>query len=271
MTIAIAVKISEGLVLAADSASMVQGELKVEGQAPQRGVVQVYSHATKLTQVGEWPVGVVTWGVGQIGSRTIESHVQEYANGLAEKQTIGVKQVADDLYAFISDRYKKAFGDQTPQLGLHVAGYSPDVFFPEQYLLSFPSPDKDPVLNARPDNPDGSPAFGANWYGMTDAIVRLYSGFTLAMQALFPKGPPPAAQVKLRQAAYPIIFDAMPLQDAIDFAAWLAEVTIGRFRFVAGAAAVLGPVDIAVITRHTGFKWVRHKEPQVSSYYPAVF
>jgi hypothetical protein len=271
LTIAIAVKVSEGLVLAADSALVVEGEVVVEGQPPQRGVVQVYSHATKVTPIREWPVGVINWGVGQIGSRTIESLVREYANGLGDKQNLDVKSLADGLHGFIDERYRRAFGNQTPVLGLQVAGYSPGEFFPMQYLVTFPPHPDGSVIDVRPDQPDGTPGFGANWYGMTDAICRLYFGVAPdAMGVLFPDGPPTGLEERLRLLHYPIIFEAMPLQDAIDFAAWLAEVTIGRFRFVVGPATVVGPVDIAVITRHDGFRWVRHKEPRVSSYYPAV-
>lgn len=272
MTIAIAVKVSEGLVLAADSALVVEGEVVVEGQLPQRGVVQVYSHATKVTPIKEWPVGVINWGVGQIGSRTIESHVREYANGLSDEQDLDVHSLADGLHAFIDERYRRAFGQQNPALGLQIAGYSPGEFFPTQYLLTFPPHPDGAVIDVRPNQPDGAPEFGANWYGMTDAIRRLYFGLDPeAIGVLFPDGPPQGLEERSRQLHYPIIFEAMPLQDAIDFAAWLAEVTIGRFRFVAGPATVLGPVDIAVITRHDGFHWVRHKEPRVSDYYPAVY
>ena len=177
MTVAIAVKVSEGLVLAADSALTVEGEVATPQGPPQRGVIQIYSHATKVAQIREWPVGTITWGVGLIGKRTIESLVKEFSNDQPEDQVNSVLDTANSLYKFIEERYKRAFGSERPPLGLQVAGYSPDAFFPEQYLLTFPPSPEGPVVNVRPDNPDSSPNFGANWYGLTDAIVRLYLGF----------------------------------------------------------------------------------------------
>jgi len=272
MTIAIAVKVSEGLVLAADSASIVEGEFLAGEEPPQKGVIQVYSHATKVTPIRNWPVGVINWGVGQIGNRTIESLVREYANGLSETQDLDMSEVANGLWAFVAKRYEGAFGDDEPVLGLQVAGYTPDVFFPEQYLLMFPPRPAEEIVNVRPDKPDGTPQFGANWYGNTDAIVRLYFGMDPgAVPRLFPDGPPNDLKGRLAGLEYPVIFEAMPLQDAIDFAVWLAEVTIGRFRFVAGVATALGPVDVAVITRHDGFRWVRHKEPEISARHPVLY
>lgn len=269
MTVAITVKVSEGLVLAADSALVVEGEVKDDKGQTQQGVLQVYSHATKVTQVRNWPVGTVTWGLGQIGSRTVESLVKEFANGLSEQQDLGVREIADSLHEFLEERWTKQGG--VGALGLQVAGYSPGKFFPEQYLLTFPPQEQGAVVDARPDNPDGSPNFGANWYGLTDAIVRLHLGFERkAVKALMDAGVDETIAAKIRGFEYPVIFEAMPLQDAIDFAAWLAEVVIGRFRFVIGPAKVVGPVDIAIITRDKGLEWIRRKTPQVSPSHPFI-
>ena len=49
------------------------------------------------------------------------------------------------------------------------------------------------------------------------------------------------------------MFDGMPLQDAVDFANYAVQLTIGRFRFAAGVPVCGGNVDIAVITpNHNG-------------------
>jgi len=269
MTIAISVKVSEGLVLAADSALAVHGEVKIGNGPPQKGLLQVYSHAKKVTQIKDYPVGTVTWGLGQIGQRTIESLVREYANSLPENPPKQVREIADELHAFINQKYQAAVGDTRLELGIQVAGYSPDRFFPEQYVLTFPPSEHGAIFDARPNNPDGTPSFGANWYGLNEAVVRLVLGFEpLAIKALRDAGVQEAVADKIRGFEYPIIFESMPLQDAIDFAAWIAEVVIGRQRFVAGPAQVLPPVDIAIITRHGGFDWVRQKKHGISSDQP---
>jgi hypothetical protein len=56
----------------------------------------------------------------------------------------------------------------------------------------------------------------------------------------------------------------MPVQDAIELAEYLVETTKGYYRFLPGADIVGGDTDIAVVTRHEGFKWIKRKH-----YYPA--
>jgi hypothetical protein len=57
----------------------------------------------------------------------------------------------------------------------------------------------------------------------------------------------------------PLIHPAMPVQDAIDLADFLVETTKRYVRFLPGADTVGGDTDIAVVTKHEGFKWARRK------------
>ena len=56
----------------------------------------------------------------------------------------------------------------------------------------------------------------------------------------------------------------MPVQDAIDLADFLVDMTTKYFAFLPGADIVAGDTDIATVTKHEGFKWIRRKH-----YYPA--
>ena len=58
----------------------------------------------------------------------------------------------------------------------------------------------------------------------------------------------------------PLYMPPMPIQDAIDLAEFLAQTAIGFTRFRAGSPTVGGPIEIAAVTKHDGFVWVRHKE-----------
>ena len=57
----------------------------------------------------------------------------------------------------------------------------------------------------------------------------------------------------------PIINDAMPIMDAIDLATFLVDVAIKFTRFMPGAPTVGGPIEVAAITKHEGFKWIQRK------------
>jgi hypothetical protein len=58
----------------------------------------------------------------------------------------------------------------------------------------------------------------------------------------------------------PLYTNPMPIQDAIDLAVFLTQTAIGFSRFRAGSPTVGGPIETAAITKHDGFKWIRHKQ-----------
>jgi len=51
----------------------------------------------------------------------------------------------------------------------------------------------------------------------------------------------------------------MPIQDAIDLAGFLVHAAIAFSRFLPGMQIVGGPIEIAAITKHKGFKWISRK------------
>ena len=87
------------------------------------------------------------------------------------------------------------------------------------------------------------------------------SGLSQALQARgVPQSDVPNVVAALEAAMYiPIVEAPMPIQDAIDFAHFLVHTTAEFTRFKRGAATVGGPVEIAAITKHERFKWVKRK------------
>lgn len=265
MSICVSVKVGEGLVLAADSTSVITGT-QPDGQV---GVLNIYEYARKLCQVKDYPLGAMSWGIGSIGARSIESLIAEYSNTLPqvkEKPEYKAKELADNLFDFVKQRYDGVLAERSsnsqigPPLGLFMGGFSAGKFFPETYNALLPV--ERALKEGRPDREDGNPNFGANWYGQTDAIVRWHLGFApeLADSLIKQKGwTKEDVDTFVKQFQYPVAFDGMPLQDAIDFADYLVRLVIGRFRFVLGVPTCGGPVDIAVLTPGQ-FTWVRRKE-----------
>lgn len=264
MTIVVAVKVNDGLVLAADSAVAVHGG--PAGQPP--GILKTYDFGRKLSHIKDYPIGTLSWGISLLGSRTIESLINEYEFGLPgakEDAARGfkVREIADNLRAFLLQRYEAQYGPlspgQQPPLGVLVNGYSDGKYFPEQYLFEFPATPE--IQVRRPDKENGEPNFGVDWFGLTDAITRLIKGadprLAQVLAGRLQISTDEAWQV-LAQFEYPIAFEGMPLQDAIDLAVYLVEMTIGRYRFAVGAPLCGGEVDVAVITPR-GFTWVYRK------------
>lgn len=289
MTICVAVKVSEGLVLAADSTAVVQGAIHGPDGPGQAGILKTYDHARKLSHVKDYPIGTLSWGTALVGSRSVESLIKEYEHSLpslqeeeerlrgqrmrgegrvGEHHAYSVREVADGLRKHISDFYESVFVGKPesvrPILGVLVSGYSAGQFFPEQWLMAFPGAEE--LAPVRPDV-DGRPQFGANWYGLTDAIVRLHWGRDDQALAILAE----RFQVSMEELhelvsglQYMVLFDGMPLQDAIDYAVYLVNVVIGRYRFVLGAPLCGGEVDVAVITPNT-FTWIQRKTWKVKS------
>jgi hypothetical protein len=108
--------------------------------------------------------------------------------------------------------------------------------------------------------------FGALWNGENEALNRLILGLgfipRVGLEALGMTGD----QIGLaRDAVIPhlyenLILPAAPVQDAIDLSRFMVETTKGFIRFsIRRAKTVVGPVEIAAITKHEGFKWVQRK------------
>ena len=270
MSIVVCIKVGEGLVLAADSVTTLQA-VNPEGVA---SVLNTYEYARKLSHIGDLPVGALTWGAELIGNRNIESLLSEY-----EKTELSVRydketrkfsekyelqKIADQVFRFMKKRYDEAYGakpkHQKPVIGLLIAGYSDGAFFPEEYRFEFPKDDS--VQRIRPDRAE-KPVYGAIWHGQTDAIVRLYKGYDPRLrQALVEKGIDKKIIDELPKdlvgLEWKVMYDGMPLQEAIDLAEYLIKVVIGSYRFPLGPPTCGGHIDIAVIT-HQGFNWVRRK------------
>lgn len=257
MSIAVSVKVGEGLVLGADSTTTLSSP---------EGVLNTYDYTRKLAQLKDYPIGIPHWGLNSLGPRNIQSLIAEFEHTLPPKEENSeykVERVAGDIFKFFKERYDKLFKKmpkkEKPLLGMQIAGFSDGEFFPEQYVFQLPLDEN--LVRIREDKPDGTPNFGANWYGQNDAIVRMYLGFDSRTGEFLKAKGIQEKEIKehFSKLEYPVSFDGMPIQDAIDFVYWLIALVIGRFRFVLGPPTCGGEIDIAVVT-HSDFRWVYRKE-----------
>jgi hypothetical protein len=281
VTIALSVKINDGVVLATDSASTVMGAAP-GGQT--LGVINVYDNANKAFNLLKGcPIGAVTWGAGGIGNASTSSLVKDFRKLLKEGPTgpdgysyrlnteqYTIEEVAIKLRKFIyEDNYVGAFANlppaQKPPLGFIVAGYG------RQANENGKHADEYAVIidqgNCAPPNAlRKSEESGIFWAGMGESLSRLIMGFGTALPQVLqqnlgvPVNQIPAAMQIIQQAlGSQLAISAMPLKDAIDLAEFLADVAIKYSKFSPGANVVGGPIEIAAISKHEGFKWVKRK------------
>jgi len=268
MSIVVVVRVGDGLVMAADSASTL-GATDPTGKP--LGVAKVFNNATKLIQLRDYPIGVASWGAGTIGSRTISSLVQEFANGrpAVSVDKLAVETEARELQKFLLKAHEAVHGkyngqgEGTAPLGVVLGGYSGTGFFPEEYVFSIPKGEFVPKRNQL--LPQGGQDFGADWFGITDALIRFHHGRddnlprVLEQQGLTKDVIDRIMAAIMAQLQYPVPFEGMPLQDAVDYCLFMAGLAVGRFRFVIGPELCGGPIDVATITRDVGFRWVQRK------------
>ncbi|MHC1782647.1 MAG: hypothetical protein AB9891_07805 [Anaerolineaceae bacterium] len=265
MTIAISIKVNDGIILATDSAATIMAALP---DGKETGVLNVYNNADKLFNLCKNnPIGAITWGSGSIGQSSISTLVKDYRVLLSEKlrdqSNYTLEEVVKGFSEFIfEDNYIPAFKDwpKKPPIGFMVCGYSSNQAFPEEWKFEIINGNIiGPGIVRKPDE------IGMTWNGESEAITRLYFGFSnLTPQVLSECG---LDNNKIQEIMknfqeklmIPFIISAIPIKDAIDISQFFIETTMNFSKYRPGAPTVGGPIDIAAITKHEGFKWVKRK------------
>lgn len=260
MTIAISVKVNDGLVLATDSASTMMRQ----GPANTNLVYHVYENANKVFNLCKGrALGAMTWGIGEIGGVSTETLVKDFRQkitpDLCDKQRLCVREMAERFKSYIfEEHYEKAFEKwpQKPSLGFLVAGYSTDEPRSEQYVIDIghagcqgPIPMLDKV-------PSGIFASGE-----PEVVFRVILGHspTLPSRLMGAGLESEKFGPVLQRLNSELVTPAMPIQDAIDLAIFLVRTAIDFAKFTPGAPTVGGPIEVATITKHENFRWIRRK------------
>jgi hypothetical protein len=256
VTIVASVKVRDGLILGTDSMT----QITMRGAGAQ--VLKAYSNARKLFQIGHLPIGAMTYGAGNIGERSIEGIVLDFRRSI-DPAAASVEEVAQRLYEYVRPLYAEAFGplpaDQQPVLGFFVAGYSDGAQFAEEFEFALPH-------DAAPRAPRGPQAFGASWRGINSPFMRIYKGYDGRVRdRLLERGLEEAAVNELlTDLETPVIYNGMPLQDAVNFCSYILHTTIGYTTFEVGVPTCGYPLQVATISADNGFEWVARPELSVS-------
>lgn len=284
MTIAIAVKVHDGIVLAADSAATLGG---VPGPGGLMQAAFIYNNANKIFNlVKGLPIGGMVCGSGNIGPSSMATIAKDLRQKMKSPNAPGenwhvdpggytIESVGQKVKAFLEERIAASPG-QKPEGAFFVCGYSTGSPLAECWALELKA-----GLVQPPRRVDSPPESGFCFAaGQPEAFHRLVlgipSGLKDALVEKLTETGVGAAEVDARaeewitrvreRAGVSVIPPAMPIQDAIDLAEFLAKTSCGFSRFTPGATTIGGPIDIAAITKHEGFKWVQRKH-----YFPKKF
>jgi hypothetical protein len=264
MTIVVSIKVTDGVVLASDSATTFMDR---DGLP-----VKVYNNANKVFNlIKKCPIGAMTFGSGSIGTASIATLSKDLRKHLSDTNSTyfldhqgpyTVLDIAKRAQNFFRDRFNEAYPDGVESyfMGYRVIGYSSTGSLPEGYEIQL----KDGA-DLEPYNLYEGDSFGPRWAGDHEALDRLILGYgQQLLPALRSAGLEPENEAslmshinaKLHRHLY---MPAMPIQDAIDLARFLAETAARFSHFSMNAATIGGPIEIATITKHEGFKWVSRK------------
>ena len=272
MTICVGVAVFDGIVFAADSAASMVG-INPSGQPAIRNV---YNGGNKLFNlVRGLPIAAMTCGMGNFGSAPIASMTKDLRKELSaegssrylDPHAYSMKDVVDRVQGYFEEAFDrldpKPLGSYTFEYWL--GGYGSVSNGHEIWKISLANGKFSQPILALP-----SGECGIVYSGQPEAINRLVMGYSprfveaLLQAGMNPDMVQPLLQYAQQAANAEMLSAAMPIQDAIDLADFLADVTKRYVRFLPGADTVGGETDIAAVTRHERFKWIKRKH-----FYPA--
>ncbi len=257
MSIGACVKVRDGVVLGTDSMTQIWA---VDPKGT-RVAIKNFRNARKLFQIGDLPIGIVTYGVGNLGNRSTQGLIFEFSSGYEGDPN--VESVARSLFDHFKEPFESIYDTSDSMqtgLGFFVAGYSPDQPLSEEY--EFLLPRDQGVKTVRPMD-----QVGASWRGVELPFTRLHRGFDpRLLEDLVSKG---VSRTLIDEATtkykMPVVYDGMPVQDAVNLVVFILQTTIGVAAFEPGFSSCGGPLQVAVVQRSEEFKWIQEPSLGIQS------
>lgn len=253
MSLILSLKIPDGLVIAGDSLSTMQGNLQIQADVD-TNCPQCDSPITQQLDIQGPPIptttfsyaqkifpfmdrfGVGTFGASQVGGKTMYFAVRELEQELRQDDHDHPMETVTNAAQRIGDRVHDLLESQEDDLsslpddhfvvGFQVVGYSQDE--PEIMEVKV---GKDIVRNK-----EGEVTASGRHY-LVEALHDAWQN----------QGTVPA-------------FEAFSLQDAINYAKFMIRTTADHQEFSPQMADVGGEIDIGLVTPFNGFQWIQQKD-----------
>ncbi|HEY3131616.1 MAG TPA: hypothetical protein VGL91_19335 [Acidobacteriota bacterium] len=271
MSLGIVFKGAEGIVLAADSRVTLTGQLAQKGPGGELLVIPAsYDNATKLLKVkGQDHVGAVTYGLGAIGQeapRTAHSFISELEAELKNSKRIKVGEFAKKFGEFFLGKWEELMPNNVavPDMVFLIGGYDENEPYGRVFEVTIPSNPKPKEWHPK--------SFGAVWGGQTEFVDRLIQGYDRRLPELAKQSCGLSSDQEsgltnaVSQLNLPIPYPFLPLQDCVDLAIFLIRATITLQKWQVGIRGVGGAIDVATITKTTGFVAVQQKTVRGESF-----
>lgn len=256
MSLAVVIKGPEGLVLAADS------RVTLQGKRGDQILTVNYDNATKLlTFEGQTHIAAVTYGAAVIGARTAHSLLPEFEVTVGQA-SLSVENFCENLRTFFLERWQAEMPKNYagPDMTFIIGGFDKGDAYGKVFFFEIPK-----GKGIEPRNPGGK-SFGMTWGGQLELASRMIHGFDPALPGLIKEtltlndDQKAKLEACLQQLEFPIPYQVLPLQDSVNLAISMLRSTITFQGLAAGVRGVGGPLEVAVITRASGVKYIQRKE-----------
>lgn len=230
--------------MAADSRQSLIIEAKgPEGENRPKVETPSSDHVYKTFLLEKQQVGISAFGSSVLGKITVESHVKRFAEArLADDDEVA--DIPRKLMAFFKEHFPQA------DTAFHIAGFRKEDRVSIPYVFAcHVGRDETNRVNLKQES--GDLLYGASFGGQMDVMAGI----------LVP-GPREAKDKSGRAKKlpkYPVVWEAMTMQDAIDFAIYAVRTTIDTMRFQARPKNVGGPIDVLLLTPNEA-TWIQRKE-----------
>jgi hypothetical protein len=256
MSVAVLCNLSDGVIIGVDSALSVMGA---------NGVQKVFEDGEKLFQLNK-RIGIATFGLAGLAGRSIGSFLYEFEQ-THDLNAHTIEEIVESLRIFFLEEYVKyaeiVYGKPYDEidvpltnLGILVAGYSPNSFLSEVWEIRIPEHKE--TGTARQVYKPGD--YGLAWFAMSEPIERYLYGISIAglteiadYVAVLVGRPLTSEEVdKLidirRNQGYQVMTDSMPVKTGVAYVKFLVDYVIAHYRFTQPHSIVGGKSKIGVIT-----------------------
>jgi hypothetical protein len=256
MSLGIIIKNPAGIVLAADS--RITAEIKKNEKI-------AYSHfdnANKLLHFSapHDQIGVITFGQATIANRPPSSFIPEIEQVLGKDEPLRtVQEYVEVLSEFFTHAWREKMPRdyKGPELTFIVCGFNKDESYGRAYQFSIP-------FNINPIEL-GTKEVTLTYGGDIDILHRLISGFDIHLlnaiknDSMIDDLSKKKIEEHFHHYSFQIPLEVLALQDAVDLARLLIDVTIKVQQLTIGVRTVGGPVDIAIIERGKPIYFIQEK------------
>lgn len=252
LTLILAIQVQDGVVLASDSAMEHHGH--------------VYYNAEKILPIARGlPIGVAICGDGAIGSSSLSNLMKDFETRFSlrpprfDRTGYTIRDVVLRLGDFLEE--SAAAHEAPTNTTLIVSGYSAGDDLPQTWNLQLTAGKISEAAEIWNRN-----AYGVNWDGQGACIHRLLMDLELPSRQSEPISDARFFKAHKDGEGHSVdspvlVTPGMPILDAVEIAQFLMEtsITFERYRADQDKRSIGGPIDIAVVTQHNGFRWIQRK------------